>query len=491
MRGWLVAGLCLLVLLGACGDTATERERTIRLGMAQKALSLDPRFATDAASSRINRLLYRRLVEFDQRMEPMPGIASWQEISPTQYRFHLLEQGREFHDGRRLTSLDVAAAYQFVLRAENASPYRLSLASLDHLRVIDEDWIEFFLKWPDPLFPGRLGLGIPPRDWQSGSTPVGSGPFQFLGWPDPDRLLLKRRRDGLTVEFVRIPDPTVRVMKLLAGELDLLQNDLAPEMIDYLRVQPGVSVRVYPSNNYAYLGFNLRDKATSDPRVRQAVAHALDRAEIIRYFFRGLATPASGLLPESHWAASHELAPYPHDPQRARALLAEAGYTAKHPLRLSYKVSTDPQRQRIAAIIQKQLAEVGIDLRIRAYEWGSFYGDIKAGRFQMYSLVWVGVSLPDIFRQVFHSASVAPLGANRGYLQNAAIDRLIEDAEAEPDRDRQAALFGRLQVQLHQLLPYVPLWHEDHVVVYRDRLLGYHTGPAGNYDELLSAEWAK
>ena len=171
-------------------------------------------------------------------------------------------------------------------------------------------------------------------------------------------------------------------------------------------------------------------------------------------------------------------------PARARSLLAAAGYDAEHPLQLHYKTSTDPVRLRIATVIQQQLAQAGIDLQLSSYDWGTFFGDIKAGRFQMYSLMWVGIKTPDIFRYAFHSASLPPEGANRGGLDDPVIDHLIDAAGQGATLEEQAAIYRQVQAQLLQQLPYIPLWYEDHVVALRMGIEGYRLAADGNYDGL-------
>jgi peptide/nickel transport system substrate-binding protein len=193
-------------------------------------------------------------------------------------------------------------------------------------------------------------------------------------------------------------------------------------------------------------------------------------------------------LPPTHWAGHPGLPAYAYNPDKARALLAQAGFTKSNPLKLSYKTSNNPFRIRIATVIQQQLVDVGIDMDLRTYDWGTFYGDIKAGRFQLYSLSWVGIKMPDIFRYVFHSSAVPPNGANRGRLDNPKIDALIEQAEAATTYEAGAALYRELQVALFNDLPYVPLWYEDHVLATRQRVSGYTLAPDGNYDGLNSVD---
>ncbi len=486
----IVVGFIAVALLSTAGCGA-ERTPAIRFGLKSSPITLDPRFATDAASSRINRLIYAQLVDFDDQFRPVPALASWEHVTPTRYRFRLREERRRFHDGTRLVAGDVKATYDAVLDPAAGSPHRGSLKHIEHIRVLDDDTIEFDLTKPDPLFPGLLVIGIlPARLIEKGHAfnrdPIGSGPFRFGGWPSEGKLELERLADRQRIEFLRVPDPTVRVLKLIRGEIDLLQNDLLPELVTWLAKRDDVRILRRQGTNFAYLGFNMRDPVVGMPDVRKAIAHAIDRQAIIDYVMAGSARPASALLPPRHWAGAPDLALIAYDPARARALLREAGFSKARPARIVYKTSTDALRVRLATIIADQLTRAGMVVELRTYDWGTFYGDIKAGRFQMYSLAWVGIKMPDIFRYALHSGSVPPAGANRGRFRSQLADELIERAEVAQDMDEQAGLYRRLQRHLARALPYVPLWYEDHYAVMRDDIEGYTLAADGNYDGLVN-----
>ena len=485
----LLAFVVSLVLLGC----APKPDEVLRIGLASAPVTLDPRFATDATSSRINRLLYTRLVEFNDQQLPIPGLATWELISPTHYRFRLKPdaESRTFPDGSRLTANDIQATYLSVLEKETGSPHRATLAMIEAIDVLDDDTLDFHLSRADRLFPAYLSIGILPAAkiksrHPFNHQPFGSGPFVFTGWPEEGRLLLQRRRDGQRVGFVYVADATVRVLKLLRGEIDMLQNDLPPELITFLQQRDDVQVSKVRGSNFTYLGFNLMDPIVGDVRVRRAIAHAIDREAIIRYVMGGAARPASALLPPEHWAGNPQLNVLDYDPRMSRKILASLGYDHHIPLRLTYKTSTNAFRVRLATVLQSQLKAVGIDIDLRSYDWGTFYGDIKAGNFQMFSLSWVGVKSPDIFRYVFHSQSVPPNGANRGRFDNPAVDRLIEVADSAYTQDQQAQTYQQLQVLLLNELPYVPLWYEDHVFVAKKTITGYRLGLDGNYDGLIA-----
>jgi len=476
----------VILALTSCSDT---RKDTLRFGLASMPVTLDPRFATDAASERINRLLYRRLVDFDESSMPVADLATWNKLSPTHYRFVLGDNGRQFSDGTHLEARDVKATYEYILDANNASPHRISLSHIEKIEAIDDNTIDFYLTRADALFPGRLIIGIVPynmieQQHPLNRQPVGSGAFRLLSWPDSTRIELARLADGQHIEFIHVPDPTVRVLKLLRGEIDMLQNDLPPELVTYLGQQRDLHVQKGAGSNFVYLGFNMDDETVGRLEVRQAVAHAIKRSDIIKYVLGNAAHTANALLPPDHWAGNPDIPTYMYSPDLARGLLHKAGYDEKHPPHIVYKTSSDPFRLRLATIIQQQLAEVGIEVELRSYDWGTFYGDIKAGNFQMYSLMWVGIKIPDIFHYVFHSSAVPPQGANRGHFISRIADELIETAEADDDIVDQAEHYRELQEYLHEQLPYVPLWYEDHVFISRNDVSGYKIAKDGNYDGL-------
>jgi peptide/nickel transport system substrate-binding protein len=452
-------------------------------------MNLDPRYATDATSERINRLLYQRLVGFDEQSMPLPDIADWQLLSPQQYRFRLNAKAGRFSHGRRLVADDVIATYRHVLDISNASPKRSGLMMIERLVKVDELTIDFKLSRPDPLFPAYLTLEILPadliaKDHDFAHQPVGSGPFSFAAWPVAGKLQLERRGDKQKFEFVEVKNPTVRVLKLLRGEIDMLQNDISPELIGYLESQSGIEIAQRRGSNFTYIGFNLQDPRTGDPRVRQAIAHAIDRQVIIEYVMQGAARQAEALLPPEHWAGASSLRAYDYAPQKAISLLNEAGYSHANPLHLVYKTSSDPYRIRLATVIQSQLRAVGIEIELRSYDWGTFFGDIKGGNFQLYSLSWVGIRTPDIFRYIFASDSLPPAGANRGRYASQAVDQLLQQIESTDNLQGQAALYHQIQHQLHRDLPYLPLWYEAQVSASNPRVSGYRLMMDGNYDGL-------
>ncbi|MGB5198754.1 MAG: ABC transporter substrate-binding protein [Sedimenticolaceae bacterium] len=470
----------LALLLAACQPAETD---VIAFAVATPPSVLDPRLASDAASERINDLLYERLVLLDDNGRAQPGMATWQRITPTHYRLTLRSERARFWNNRFPKPGDVVATYRSLLDGALGSPHTGALAHVDTVTAAGEDAVDFHLKRPDPAFPTRLTIGIVPAEALQGRNlsrePLGSGSFAFVEWREDGGLLLERRRDGQRIALVPVADPTMRTLKLMRGEAQLLQNDLPSELYRYLAAQPGLSLDEHAGTTFAYLGFNLADPILANPDVRLAIAHAIDRQAIIEHLFAGRAEPAESVLRPQHWAGSADLEAHRYDPELARDYLRRAGYDATRPLQLSYKTSTDAFRLRIAHVLQSQLHDIGIRLKIASYDWGTFFGDIKDGNFQMYSLAWVGVNTPDILRYAFHSDSTPPAGANRGRYASPEVDALIERAEMA-DPDEASALYAEVQRRVHRDLVYVPLWYESNVVASRG-LSGYRPTHDGSY----------
>ncbi|MCP5143860.1 MAG: ABC transporter substrate-binding protein [Gammaproteobacteria bacterium] len=478
----------LALLLQACADPAPDE---IRFAMGSAPSTLDPRYATDAASARVVRLLYQAPVDFDAAFNVIPQLTEVIRDSDRRYRLRIIG-APTFSDGRPLTASDIAATYRAVLDETMASPHSGSLAHIANIEVLDERTLVFDLARADLLFAGRLVVGVMPAEVATADatafTAIGSGPFTLLARPHDGELLLQRRHDGQHLRLLTVKDPTVRALKLARGEVDILQGDLAPELLGWLARRDDIDIVADAGTTFSYIGINLQDPVLARHEVRQALAQAIDREALVRYLLQGHARLGNSVLVPAHWAVPADLPSFSYDPAAARALLASLGYDRELPLTLGYKTSTDPLRQRIAAVLQQQLAEVGIKLKIEANDFGTFYGDIIAGRFQLYGLSWVGLKLPDHFRYAFHSASAPPAGANRGRFVDYEVDRLLEAADAAPDEAAMVTLLGAAQRRIASQLPYLPLWYEDTVAAVSGRVTGYAVRGDGAWDSLVSVE---
>ncbi len=466
---------CLCVCACSRQQSAVQANRPINFAIAQAPLNLDPRYATDAASERVNRLIYQPLVDFDVASKPVPALANWQVIDDKHYRFTLNKNRALLQNGAILTAIDVKATYDSLLALKD-SPLTAEFSNIDSIQVEDENTLVFNLKQLDKHFPAKLIIGILPKDLIENShdfshDPVGNGPLKFVSWQN--KLLLKRTQDGQLIGLQEVKDPTVRVLKLLRGEADLIQGDLPPELVKHLQSKPEVIVKTSVGANYSYLGLNMQDPVLKRLKVRQAIAYAINGQGIIDKVMVSNTRVAGAILPPEHYAGNRNLQPYDYNPALSKKLLLEAG--VKLPLKLVYKTSTDAQRVRFATILQAQMLPAGIALEIKSLDWGTFFADVKQGNFQLFGLTWVGIKTPEIYAKAFGSQNFPPNGFNRGRYADAELDKLLAN------EDWQAAI-----VRIDEQLPYIPLWYEGQFVAMAKNITNYSPKPDGNWDDLAT-----
>jgi peptide/nickel transport system substrate-binding protein len=494
-RRALVLVLGLVVLTSACAR-ARHDGTAIVVALTNSPINLDPRVGTDEASQKAHQLLYNSLVKIDGNLRIVPELieSDLERPDPITY-IARLRKGVLFHNGRELTSDDVVYTFRSFLDPSfrgRSGAYR-QVASVDPL---DRYTVRFTLKAPFGPFPINLVMGIV----QAGSgdanarRPMGTGPYKMKDFVQDDRLTLepfdryyagKPVNDGLV--FKVVPDDTMRGLELRKGTVDLIVNDLAPDIIGELQKEGRVRITEAPGTDYAYMGLNLRDPMLQHLPVRQAIGYAIDRQAIVRYLRRNLATVSVGIVPSMSWAFEPDVFDFTHDPQKAKALLDAGGFPdpdGDGPLprfRLSLRTSTTEVYRVQAAAIQHDLARVGIAIDIRSNEIQTLFQDVLRGNFQLYTLQWVGVTDPDMLRRVYHSAQMPPTGLNRVFFKNPEVDRMIDAAGAAPDDEGRRAYYGRAQQLIAAEVPYISLWTKKNVAIYQPDLTGIRLSPIADF----------
>jgi len=489
--------------------------------------NLDPRYATDGTSQRIDRLIFNGLVTRDAQMNLHGDLAaSWETPDALTYVFHL-KRGIRFHDGRALTSRDVKATIEYMMNPENRSPKRGSFNMIASIEAPDAQTINFHLKEPYASFlwnMERSAVGIVPEG--SGNDfskkPIGTGPFQFVSQAQDDEVLLEKSRQPLAdsqqangthqeasvdvlrfalttrhsllaassperVRFRVVPDAIVRALELRKGSADVEMSSLSPDMVPVLAKRPELQVSEEPGTNFAYLGTNLEDPILAKKEVRQALAYATDRESLVKYLLRDEARLASGILPPNHWAYEGNVKKYGYDPAEAERLLDAAGFRRGPDgvrMRLTLKVSTQEQARIVGAALQDEWKKVGVALEVRPLELATLLSDLDKGNFQLSYSIWVGANNdPDIFDLVFSSKKIPPNGRNRGHYRNPRVDELIAEIRGEMDQAKREELCSEVQKILAEELPYVPMWYVDVVSVHRKGMQVELT-PTGDFDFL-------
>lgn len=497
-RGMALALLAAAGLVAGCLDVRADREPALVVGIAVGPTNLDPRVGSDEASQRVHQLLYASLVRLDDHLQVVPEAAERLEMrDPATYVAHLRDDVR-FHDGSTLDADDVAYTFRSFLDPTFLSPRKGAYAPLAAVEIEDARTVVFRLKAPSASFPVNLVMGIVPAGTPPGAPArIGAGPYRFVRMQADDRVELAPfadyfegapRNAGVVLRV--IPDDTMRGLELRTGALDLVINDIAPDIVRTLQDEDRLSVVTAPGLDLSYMGMNLRDPLLRDPRVRRALGLAIDSRAIIAHLRRGLAVPATGILPAMSWAHAADLRPVPYDPAAASRLLDEAGHPDPDgggPLprfHLTLKTSTAEFVRLQAAVIQQDLARVGVALEVRTHEFATLYTDVLEGRFQLYTLQWVGVTDPDMLRRVFHSSQMPPAGFNRGFFSDPAVDALIDEATTDTDPARRRARYAEVQRRVFDAAPYVNLWTKVNVAVAQPWVHGVHLTPQASFATL-------
>jgi peptide/nickel transport system substrate-binding protein len=500
----LLALAALLLLAGCRG--AQRDPRTIVFLIESSPANLDPRIGTDAQSQRIDALLFDGLVDHNAAFQFTPALAlSWELSDSLTLVFHL-RSGVHFHDGRTLTARDVKWTIDSMRNGTVISPKSAAFAAVDSVEARDALTVVFHLKHPDNFLLRNLSTGatgIVPEGsgrefWRN---PVGTGPFRFVNQQIDQDVVIERNPASWSavpklqrVRFAIVPDTITESLELEKGSGDVAVNSLPIDSVPVLAKRPDIRIEETGGTEIQYLAFNLRDPLLADVRVRQAIACAIDRDLIIRTVLHGYAKPAMSLLPESHWAWTGDVARYEFNPERAEKLLDAAGHRrGPNGVRfsLTMKTSNDQGARLLAAVLQQQLAKVGIALDLRSFEFATFYSDVTRGAFQMYSLRWVGGNeQPDIFGYTFLTSNFSPKGANRAHYSNTRLDALLTDANENLDPAARRMDYIQAQQILADDLPAFNLWYLDTIVVHNRRLTNVVPSPSGDYGFLKTAELA-
>ena len=486
----------LPLLPAACAPKLPIDEGTLVIALSGAPTSIDPRLAADAYGDQVLQMTHAFLIKRDAAGNPLPDLAeTWEERSPTEIVFRL-RQGARFHDGREVTSADARYTFEWILDPKNRSPHRATYAHISGIETPDSRTVVFRLK--EPFAPFLVGMArgiVPAGSGARGYTPVpGAGPYKVDDF-QPDASIALSRFDGyygrapaiakVVVKF--IPDSNVRFLELKKGSVNFVLNGVDPDLLPAALASPNLVMEEAPGSNVSYLGFHLGDRVLSEPQVRRAISHAIDRDAIVRTIWKGHADLADSILPPVFWAHADGISRVRHDPAEAKRLLDRAGHTdpdgegPKARFTLTYKTSQNELRRRIAAVVQEQLRNVGIAVEVQSREWGTFFSDIRKGNFQLFSLTWVGIADPDIYHYAFHSLQVPPEGANRGRYANPEFDRLVEVGRRETSRAKRKAIYRNVQLLLARDLPVFPLWVNRNILVRDRRLAGFIVTPDEDY----------
>ncbi len=428
--------------------------------------------AGESSASAIASNIFNSLLKYDKNLELSGELATSWDVSSDQktITFHL-KPNLKWADGKLLTSEDVLFTWKTVTDDKTRSPYGADYKLVRKAEIPDK--LTFRVTYEAPYAPALdswSGLHILPKHLLEGQdinntafsrNPVGSHYYQLDQWKKGESITLKRnpnatqgqaKIDRLISRI--IPDRAAQFLELMADNID----SMSLNSIQYARIfpaRPDLTAKIAQykelGNSYTYLGFNLKRKPFNDVRVRQAINYAIDKQEIIDGVMLGLGLPvASPYKPGTRWS-NPKLQPYPYDPQKAIALLKEAGFEDhdhdgildKEGKPLSFEILTNQNKERemSAVLVQRRLKEIGIDVKIRVVEWATFISRfIKTGDFNVVLLGW-GLGLePDQFN-IWHSSQQAPGQFNFIGYRNTHVDQLLEAGRLELNPDKRMKIY--------------------------------------------------
>ncbi len=503
-------------------DSAPIPQGALVYGSGGQPVNLEPGNITDGNSVIVQDQIYNRLMEFKPgSTELVPALATnWSASKDGKTWTFKLRQGVKFHDG---TPFDAEAVKFNVDRwwdAKHPNGYRDAGKTyeiwqqvfggfkgepdslLQKVKVVDKFTIQFILKQPFAAFPsaiasGFFGIASPTAIKQAGAsygTPgsiaVGTGPYMFKEWRTGDRILLAKnpnyweknlpKSEFIVIRFIN--DPAARLAQLRAGQIDFTV-DLAPDQRKEVESDPNLQVVARPSYNVGYLALNPSYKPLSDGRVRQAIAYAINRPAIVQAFWGELAAHNAHFLPPPlAWAQSPDLKPYPHDPQKAKQLLSDAGYAKGFDLELWYMPVSRPYfptPKPIAEAFAADLSAIGIRVNLKTKDWAAYLADRrKPPGYQSFMLGWTGdYGDPDSFYYPHFGPGAT---SDIGNWKNDRMFTLLNQGRATGDRSARAKIYAQVDELLHDKVLRLPIVHSQPLLAKRKTVEGWVPSPLGS-----------
>ncbi|HEV8660566.1 MAG TPA: ABC transporter substrate-binding protein [Thermoanaerobaculia bacterium] len=496
----LVAILSAVLMVG-CGG---EKKRAGGGGGAAQGLviafdgsptNLDPRIGTDTYSGRIWDMSASGVIKLTPTGDFTADLAEkWETPDDKTIVFHL-NPNAKFQDGKPVTSKDLKYTFESTMSENFNSPKKSGYTSIGSMETPDDHTFIIKLKEANAgIFDNLTYMAVPQGADPNvfAKQPVLAGAYKVTQFKADERLTLQAF-DGWvggkpkipTVTVRIIPDATTRVLELRRGTINFEINSVPYDQVEQFKNNGDFKVMTSHGGAYQYIAFNLRDPILKNKKVRQAIATAIDRNRIVRDLLHGYGAVTDTMFPPGHWARADNLPSFNYDKAKTMQMLDDAGYKdpdgagPKSRFKLSFRTSTDAEANQQAEMIQQMLKEVGIDMQIQTSEFGTFMEEIKNGRFQMFSLRRAGISDPDFYYTIFHSASLAPNGQNRGYYVNPRVDQLITEGRSTFDRAKRKTAYDEIQRILADDLPYVSLYHRDNVAIMRKNIDGFQMYPSG------------
>jgi len=512
MHKRILAVIVLLAFIVGCSGPSSNKAKPIRLPRPSQAdpngrlifallgevSILNPILSTDTASSAVEGTIFNGMTKINEKLEVIPDLAKSWDISDDGkvWTFHLRKDVK-WHDGHPFTAEDVVFTLNAVLNPK-VNSVRRSDYIIDgqpiQFRALDKYTVSATLPKPFAPFLVRSGMSIIPKHLLAGKDintakfnrkPVGTGPFMFKEWVTGDHVTVVRNPNYYLgkpklaeIIFKVIPDANAQLVALEAGEID--STGIPPKDYKRMKTVEGINVFEFDALTYTYLGLNMANPKFRDKRVRQALAYATNKKQLVNLIFKGLASPAYAPSAPISWAYSDKVPKYKYNPEKAKKLLEEAGASD---LEFTILVNQgNKEREKAAVVLQQQYKKVGLKVNIRVMEWSALLKIINVPKDpKEFDAVIIGWSLgldPDAY-SIWHSSQY-PRGFNMIKYQNLEADKLLEEGRTTMKKNDRKKIYAKLWKTIATDQPYVFLWYPKAIAGVSERVGGLSKpGPAG------------
>lgn len=474
---------------------ALSGKNDLVVAVSSEPVTLDPSDQNDSASSLAIRQIYETLIVQDENMNLIPGLAeSWEFTGDTTLVLHL-RKGVKFHNGEPFTSADVMYSLDRAMQNAKVSSIIDSI-DLANSKAVDENTVE--LKTFIPYVPLLANLShtsismvnqkaVEEAGDAFNETPCGTGPFKLKSWTHGDRVEFVRNDDywgdKSTYEnliFRAIPENANRAIEVETGGVDIAMS-LAPNDGTRLKDNPDVNVVVYSGLSTTGIQMNTTAKPFDDVRVRQALNYACDYQAIGESVYEGYGVRATCPMSSQVWGANKDLKPYTYDPEKAKALLAEAGYPDGLPEKILLVTNDNRQRIDTFEIMKNQLAEVGIEAEITVRDMATLASFVP-GDYELFIAGW-GTTTGDPEMGLYQTFNSDSGTANSARIQfrDPEVNALLEQGRAEADNDARYDIYQKAQELIWDACPWIWFWQPDTIDATTTHVKGYVPHPSGYY----------
>ncbi len=505
----IIIAAAIALFAAAVSAKEPDKPNSILLGSIGDAQRLIPMLASDSASGDISGWIFNGLVKYDKNLNLVGDLAESFTASPDCRKVTFkLRKGVKWQDGPEFTAADVLFTYQKAIDPKVATPYSGDFERVEKIEASDPFTIHVTYK--EPFAPGLAswGMGIIPKHLlenvdlntaEFNRKPIGTGPYRIKEWVTGQKIALTANETYFegkprVEEYIYriIPDNATMFLELKAGGLDYM--GLSP--LQYQRQTETSYFKQffnkyrYPAFAYTYMGYNLLDPRFKDQRVRQAIAHAVNRRAVINGVLFGIGRPATQPVPPESWAYNPDVPTYDYNPEKAKQLLAEAGWKDtnndgildKDGRPFAFTLMTNQgneERAKTAEIIQQDLRQIGIKVEIRILEWQAFLHQfIDKKKFEAIILGWSLGRDPDSY-DIWHSSKTKEGEFNFVSYNNPDVDRLLLEGRKTCDQEQRKKIYNRIHALIAEDQPYTFLYYPDALPVLHKRFKGISPSPIG------------